>query len=112
MASKVEINARIVVTVYKLLFLFMEKHDLNFYMTNNYVYTKASFCDFNMLCSAISCAPKDYVGIADALAKIINGYKAKVLPELSDTPHDVVVLSHRVLANMERMHRYCLDQLS
>ena len=65
-----------------------------------------------MLCAAISCAPHDYIGIADAIAKIINGYKEKVLPELSDTPHDVEYHAQSVLHYMHGMHRDCLDQLS
>ena len=112
MASKVEINARKVATAYHMLFLVMENQDLGFCMTGNYEYTKASFSDFNMLCAAISCAPKDYLGIADALAKIINGYKEKVLPELSDISLDVEYYAQNVLHCMHRMHRYCLDQLS
>lgn len=112
MSSKVEIYARIVSTAYHMLFLVMENESLGFCLTGNYEYTKASCHDFHMLCAAISCAPNDYVGIADGLAKIINGYKEKVLPELSDISPDVEYYAQNVLHCMHKMHRYCLDQLS
>lgn len=108
MASKVEINARMVATAYHMLFLVIENNSF----TGNYKYTKESYHEFHMLCAAISCAPNDYVGIADALAKIINVYKETVLLELSDISPDVDYYAQNVFSCMHKMHRYCLDQLS
>ena len=112
MSSKVEINARMVATAYHMLFLIMENQDLGFPMIGNYEHTKASFYEFGRLCSAVTINPKKYVSIADALARIINIYKEKALPELSDLSPDVEYYAQNVLHCMHRMHRYCLDQLS
>lgn len=110
--SKMEINIRTVVTAYHMLFLTMKYQGLRIPSRVEYEYTYKSLSDFHLLSNAILFTPYDCVGIADELARIINGYKEKVLPELSDMSPDVEYYAQNVLHCMRRMHRDCLDQLS